>query len=349
MDGSRFDGLARALGRGTSRRGVLRGVVGGLAGLVAAGVASRPDISADGRALVICNPTGNPDVPYQELTIQQAEMNLYARGGAFLKVDCCADSDCANQYGECGSGTCTNGYCVQLPVAGGMPCDAGLACVTSGICDGAFNCTGSGAPVICPDTGNPCTTSICTEEAGGCQTVNLDNGTICGDDNLCFTNSCRDGLCIFFPKNPCGEPTQCIAYTCNPEEGCITNYLTGGSCTTTGGYVGTCNNSGECLPICTLAASCRVDGDCSTGKRCLNGGCFTFAPPDEFCSNECASCFGSYESAFGGDTVCADIDHGFGACNIDAECPSGTYCNPAIATSNPDFEFICTPPCPIQS
>ncbi len=177
MDGSKFDDLARAFGQGVSRRTLLRGLAGGVAGVVAGAVA-RTDRGALARELTICHATGDPNAPYQSMVIQQAEMNLHARHGDFVRVECCTDSDCPNQYGACGHGTCTNGYCVQLPVAGGTPCDAGLACV-SGVCDGAFTCAGSGVPVVCPDTGDACTTAICSEDAGGCQEVPANEGGFC--------------------------------------------------------------------------------------------------------------------------------------------------------------------------
>src|SRR3954447_3632467 len=154
MDGPKFDDLTRAFGQGVSRRRLLRAAAGGVAGLVAGAVA-RTDRGALARELTICHATGDPNAPYQAMAIPQEEMNLHARHGDFVRVECCADSECPNQYGDCGHGTCQTGYCVQLPVAAGTPCGGEQSCVTSGVCDGAFACAGGGAPVICAETEDP--------------------------------------------------------------------------------------------------------------------------------------------------------------------------------------------------
>src|SRR4051794_5009512 len=107
MDGSRFDDLTRSLGKGVSRRTLLRGLAGGFAGVIAGAVA-RTGSGALAQELTICHTTGDPNAPYQTMTIPQTEMNLHARHGDFVRVECCVDGDCPNQYGVCGIGTCTN-------------------------------------------------------------------------------------------------------------------------------------------------------------------------------------------------------------------------------------------------
>src|SRR6478736_3948654 len=119
MDGSKFDNLARALGQGTSRRAMLRGLAGGVAGILAGGALTHQSAGAAGRDLVICHATGDSSAPYQTMTIPQTEMNQHARHGDFVRVECCTDSDCPDQSGECGQGSCQSGYCIQQPLAAG--------------------------------------------------------------------------------------------------------------------------------------------------------------------------------------------------------------------------------------
>lgn len=139
MESSTFDDLTRALGQGRSRRKVLRGLTGGLAGLLAGGALARQGAEAADRSLVICHATGNPNAPYQSMTIQQSEMNRHARHGDFLRVDCCTDSDCASQ----GKATCETGYCTGTFTCGapGAPCT--ISNFTTACCraeDGSVGC-----------------------------------------------------------------------------------------------------------------------------------------------------------------------------------------------------------------
>lgn len=120
MESSTFDDLTRTLAKGRSRRTVLRGLAGGLAGMLAGGALTRHGAAAADRSLVICHATGDPNAPYQAMTILQSEMNLHARHGDHLRVDCCTDSDCVNQ----GHLTCQTGYCTGTFICGepGAPC-----------------------------------------------------------------------------------------------------------------------------------------------------------------------------------------------------------------------------------
>jgi len=254
MDGSKFDNLARALGQGTSRRAMLRGLAGGVAGILAGGALTHQSAGAAGRDLVICHATGDSSAPYQTMTIPQTEMNQHARHGDFVRVECCTDSDCPDQSGECGQGSCQSGYCIQQPLAAGTTCGGGQSCLTSGVCDGAFTCSGAGAPIVCAETENPCTTAICSE-ASGCQEVPADDASICttstGDDGTCSGGTCvaicpAGATCLFsnfgFPnaQGICADG-ECI---CKPP---------GGAC--------------NCNDITTFA------GCCSGGCLCTPGTC----------------------------------------------------------------------------
>lgn len=339
MDGSHFDALTRSLGRGTSRRRVIKGMLGGVAGMLA-GKMVTSNASAAGRELTICHATGNPESPYETLTIPQREMNQYARQGDFLRVECCADADCSGA--GCWEATCSTGYCVQLPTAQGAVCDDGLVCTSEGACDGAGNCT-AGAPIVCAETDNPCTTSVCDEATGGCHEVFASNGSECGINNVCVSNTCLSGVCQT-SETSCPAGDVCHEAGCDPERGCYSNVRTGEACTIAGSNDGRCGEDGECHVICLAAGSCSDDGDCGTGEQCIHGGCFTPSSPNNYCSNECATCFGSSISIGSSDYVCADFDYRIGPCDTTDDCPSGSFCNHLI--KGHDGRHLCTRPCP---
>jgi len=49
------------------------------------------------RTITICPATGDPRAPWRSLTFDQSDFNQHARQGDFLRVECCADSECPNQ------------------------------------------------------------------------------------------------------------------------------------------------------------------------------------------------------------------------------------------------------------
>ena len=200
MDGSKFDHLARSFGQATSRRKLLRGLAGGLAGALAGGTLTRRDGDAAGRELVICHATGDPNAPWQPMTIQQAEFNLHARHGDYLRVECCADDDCPNQAGVCNGGECQNGYCVTTSSNEGDECsmpngDTGFC--TRGDCISACP---MGATCLFSNHGNPnaeglCANGVCTckpnRVAGMCDCGSWDSmAGCCGRGCSCFSGTC---------------------------------------------------------------------------------------------------------------------------------------------------------------
>jgi len=137
---------------------------------------------------------------------------------------------------------------VQLPTAAGTPCDDGRACTVDAVCDGAFTCTG-GAEVVCLETENSCTTSICSEAAQGCQEVPVDDSTECGTNDACVSQVCPSGACQSGQTN-CPAGDQCDSADCDPGTGRYLQLLTGASCATAGSSGGSCNANGVCEPIC---------------------------------------------------------------------------------------------------
>ena len=112
MDGDRFDGLARAVGRGATRRAVVGGLLAGLLGLRAARPAAA-EVTAAG-----CRPQA-----CRKATLRQSCLD--ARGNPD-NHRCCQGLKCSNTRGDC---VFKNGH-------GG----AGDYCRTSNDCDQRFFC-----------------------------------------------------------------------------------------------------------------------------------------------------------------------------------------------------------------
>jgi hypothetical protein len=144
VEDSQFAELTRQIGRGASRR-LLKGIGGGFAVLVAGGAASR---AASARDLTICHATDADETPFEPMIVSQAEFNFHAPHGDFLRVECCADGECAAFEKACSSGACQNGYCVQLPEPEGVACSEN-ACFSQGSCDGAMTCVDGDILVEC--------------------------------------------------------------------------------------------------------------------------------------------------------------------------------------------------------
>lgn len=249
MDGDRFDDLTRALGRRTSRRRWLKGLAGGMAAMLAGGAGAKLDAEAAGRSLTICHATGNPAAPWQSMTIDQSEFNLHARHGDYLRVECCANSDCASTMGVCGKAVCQNGYCSQLPVAAGTPCDDGRYCTTNTVCDGAFTC--AGAQVECAAPINPCNIASCSEATQGCAETRRPDGSQCGSVNACSGHFCASGVCVDQTLKTCPPPVDSChgAGVCDPVSG-------------------RCSN-----PALQDGTSCSTGDLCVSSQTCLSGVC----------------------------------------------------------------------------
>ena len=322
MDGDRFDDLTRALGRRASRRRWLKGVAGGVAGVFAGGLAAQRQAGAAGRSLTICHATGNPAAPWETLTIDQAEFNLHARHGDYLRAECCANVDCASTMGECGQAVCQNGYCTQLPLAAGTPCDDGRSCTANAVCDGAFSCAGT--PVECPAPENPCKVASCSEASHGCVEVARLNGAACGAANACTDHVCMSGECVARELVTCPPPTD----SCHGAGICDS---ASGSCT---------------YPNLENGTSCSNGDLCVSGEQCLSGVCqggrYKDCPRSSseviVClSGECVvtGCKAPYSSCGG------DPQHG---CTIDTSSDAANCgaCGNACETNEGCCNGICT-------
>lgn len=309
MDGSRFDALARTLGKSVTRRSAMKGLAAGLSGGLLARFGG--DV-AEARDFQVCH-NGQP------VTVSQQQLNLRLRQGDTLRVDCCADSDCTSSMGQCGQGVCQSGYCVTLPKPVGTPCDSGLSCTNGDACDGAGSC-GAGAPITCAETENPCTTSVCSEAVQGCVEIPLDNGVSCGAGDACADQVCASGSCIRVPKTSCSGNCADCGGACVDRNTDLDNC---GAC----GSV--CPDMGACLTVtCQAPGIClNTPVHCPAGDQCNTAACH----PDTGCylqPQTGASCrtAGGHTGTCGEDGGCHPICAGITACSSSEDCGTNQVC-----------------------
>jgi hypothetical protein len=155
VEDARFDGLARALSEGASRRRVL-GSLAGLAGLGLGEAAakghgksgkkrgkSKGRVDAAGakdHKVTICHHDAESDT-YKKISVDEHAVQKHIDNhGDFLFDDCCADTDCGDDE------SCNRGACKSKCTADGNTCNANAACC-SGVCtcgsnDEAGHCQG---------------------------------------------------------------------------------------------------------------------------------------------------------------------------------------------------------------
>jgi hypothetical protein len=156
----------------------------------------------------------------------------------------------------CTDDGCKDGVIDHAPIDG-KPCETADACTPTGLCEagsceyegcecsvdadceqpadkclGVAYCDLSGdqpackikqdSPVVCEDTGNPCTANTCQPDTGACAEVALEDGIVCDDKNACTTgDTCQGGTCQAGDPVPCDNGLFCDGKeTCDPKVGC---------------------------------------------------------------------------------------------------------------------------------
>ncbi len=147
-------------------------------------------------------------------------------GDACSGVETCAGGECQPGVAlECDDGeVCTADDCdpaigcTHVPFEGVLPCDDGLVCTEDDTC---LNGACSPGPVpVCPG-GGPCVQGVCREEAGGCTTEPLTEGSPCPDEDLCNGDeTCSGGECKGGTPLECDDGDPCTDDWCDPAEGC---------------------------------------------------------------------------------------------------------------------------------
>jgi hypothetical protein len=221
--------------------------------------------------------------------------------------DFCLNGNCTNEAidgGACDDGSsCTdNTTCVQGQCSGdAISCDDGNICTDDScdpqtgciyknnniLCDDSNLCTDgdtcvqgscAGGPIVDCIDNNPCTTDGC-EPDSGCTHENLTD-TACDDSNACTPiDTCSNGQCTGSGEVDCNDDNPCTVDTCDPEEGCKYEPMTGDLC--------------DDASLCTADDSCQAGicvgepVDCSDDSPCTEDlcdpdkGCFHAPVPDD--------------------------------------------------------------------
>ncbi len=220
MDDNRFDALSRALGSGTSRRGVLS-LAAGLAGLGLGEAAAKRRKRGKGRGkgkataskkahkITICHRTGSATNPVKQLKVDKSAVPAHRAHGDAIDPDFQTDGQncggCGNACAggdACNAPACQQGRCGTTPTPD-VACDSGTG-PGSGTCDASGQCQRN-APVEC--AGSPST--ICF----------VRDGAHCGNHNPpCHCLTGRDGTPF------CSENVYCntVDTECETNDDCVT-------------------------------------------------------------------------------------------------------------------------------
>ncbi|MFH1532103.1 MAG: hypothetical protein ABIK09_15365 [Pseudomonadota bacterium] len=182
-----------------------------------------------------------------------------------------------------------------VPVCDGVGCGDGCGGFCSG-CDDGNPCSG---PDLCEDglcTGVLKPLGEITLEDCVCATDEdcqvLDDGDLCNGTLFCAGDVGETGLCAVDPQTvitDCDDSNECTMDGCDPQTGCVSSNVAGGTpCGDPSGW-GTCQG-GDCIctPSCQDKA-CGDDGcglscgDCSPGYDCLEHECVVDC--DFFCAD----------------------------------------------------------------
>ena len=197
---------------------------------------------------------------------------ICVNGQCVPDIDCTSNEDCddgmacTSDYCDTTGGNNTCYYLVNDALCDGYnactspkACIPGVGCIdrdppscndyidcTADACDSETgSCTHEPRSNLCNDN-NTCTVDYC-DVLQGCSTVALSN-VGCDDGNACSTgDQCRNGQCVPTGLATCSDQNACTADSCDPEEGCIQEKLTGTYC-----------NDGD---ACTQMDTCQ-DGLC---------------------------------------------------------------------------------------
>ena len=141
------------------------------------------------------------------------------------------------------------------------------------------------------------------------------------------------------PGRTCREHANCCSGVCGPKDA-------------TGRRTCQCQSAADCpatpgechAPTCEAGAC--VAGICAADESCLHGGCYrTCAADDTPCMD--GSCGVACECVSDADATvlaCVDIDFFIGSCATDADCPTGTFCDPHHVDGQ--GRNLCVRPCP---
>ncbi len=192
--------------------------------------------------------------------------------------DRCTSGICRPGGETCDDGNpCTRDACAPSGACSNVPddtlgCEDASACTAGDFCAGGVCVSGLGDGCAEDD---PCVAVACGADGLTCELTMLD-GETCDDGDACTTaDTCQGGLCRAGAALKCPWDTECAAFRCDRELGCLldTTYQEGKSCSdddrcTLGEK---CDGLGVCKPV--EAAECDDDNPCTEDSCDASWGC----------------------------------------------------------------------------
>jgi hypothetical protein len=224
-----------------------------------------------------------------------------ADGSACTKGDTCVSGVCkvgkkidCDDTNQCTGDICDPKEGCQHKFLDAAGCDDGNPCSEGALCkQGKCN---AGSPKKC-DPGNACVLGKCDFKTGNCDFEELNDKTVCDDNNACTVlTACTKGVCKGNSKD-CYDGNPCTDSVCDKKKGCIVqnnvkpcddedkctkdDTCIGGKCTTN---PVNCNDNNQCTKdTCTqkggcenfkISGGCDADGNaCTIGDVCNDGSC----------------------------------------------------------------------------
>jgi len=279
--------------------------------------------------------------------------------------DVCHDGSCAGAAVACDDGlSCSVDSCDEKSGACAadmsacscvedVDCDDGNACNGLEICGSNKLCQ-PGAPVVCPASGDACTTLACVAETGACEPEPVKDGTACDDLDACTgRDTCQAGVCVGSDAVVCAALSQChspgvcdkLTGACtNPQKANNSPCNDGNACSATdtcqaGACVGSAPVSCSALDQCHVVGVCdTATGICSKPTKANGVKCDDANP----CTAGDACQAGVCTPASAVTCTAADSCHAVGTCDVKSgKCstplkPDGTACNDGKSCSGPD-------------
>lgn len=227
-----------------------------------------------------------------------------------------AGSACADDGNACRSDQCNGAGVCTHPITPFVPCDDGVFCNGSDLCNSGGNCT--------IHNGDPCLFSECENRCDELSAVCLatTSGTPCFEDgNECTNDQCNGlGSCTH-PPRPSGlgcasDGNVCTIDQCNGSGSCAHPPVVSGTpCANDGNPCTTdqCNGSGACgHPPVPDGAACSDASACTQTDECQSGLCVGTNPivcPAPLChepgtcdpsTGTCSTCPAGYSQGGGG-------------------------------------------------
>ena len=291
--------------------------------------------------------------------------SIYCDDGNPCTADKCSGGKCIFQAT---SGACDDGNpCTTDDTCAAGKCKGGGAsvcsCVGDGdcavfedgnLCNGTLSCV-EGLCVVAPATvvtcaeqaPGACARERCDPETGGCEAVDLPDGSGCDDGVSCTSgDACTAGACA--GVEVLCETHKCFTGACNEDSGTcdMVKDEDGTSCGAGPCAVGACDD-GTCVPsvgqcACVEDEDCAGydDGDACTGTwACFQGRCALDRATLPDCPEPPDACQVAACDAATGQCVLEPAEDGL-ACDDGDACAGpdacvGGACEPAVATCDP--------------